>query len=57
MPIWKVELIEEAHADFKNLDGNVKKQVLKQLLKLVKRDRALLFCHPQVFCRGNRSQA
>ena len=34
MPIWKVELIEEAHADFKNLDGNVKKQVLKQLLKL-----------------------
>jgi len=57
VPIWKVELIEEAHADFKNLDGNVKKQVLKQLLKLVKRDRALLFCHPQVFCRGNRSQA
>ncbi len=34
MPIWKVELIEEAQADFKKLDGRVKKLVLKQLVKL-----------------------
>lgn len=34
MPTWKVELIAEAHADFNRLDGSVKKQVLKQLLKL-----------------------
>jgi mRNA interferase RelE/StbE len=31
---WKVELIPEAHADFNKLDGSVKKQVLKQLVKL-----------------------
>ena len=34
MPAWKVELIPEAHADFNKLDGSVKKQVLKQLVKL-----------------------
>jgi len=34
VPTWKVELIAEAHADFNRLDGSVKKQVLKQLLKL-----------------------
>nr|NJM01454.1 addiction module toxin RelE [Desulfobacula sp.] len=34
MPIWKIELIPEARADFKELDGSVKKQVLKQLIKL-----------------------
>ena len=34
MPTWKVELIPEAHADFNKLDGSVKKQVLKQLVKL-----------------------
>ena len=34
MPIWKIELIQEAHADFNNLDGHVKKLVLKQLVKL-----------------------
>lgn len=34
MPTWKVELIQEAHADFKRLDGHVKKLVLKQLVKL-----------------------
>ena len=34
MPTWKVELIPEAHADFTRLDGSVKKQVLKQLVKL-----------------------
>ena len=34
MPTWKVELIAEAHADFDRLDGSVKKQVLKQLVKL-----------------------
>ena len=34
MPNWKVELIVEAHADFNRLDGSVKKQVLKQLVKL-----------------------
>ncbi len=36
MPTWKVELIPEAHADFKRLDGSVKKRVLKQLIKLEK---------------------
>lgn len=36
MPTWKVELIPEAHADFKRLDGSVKKKVLKQLIKLEK---------------------
>ena len=34
MPKWKVELIAEAQADFSKLDGSVKKQVLKQLIKL-----------------------
>ena len=34
MPNWKVELIPEAHTDFNKLDGSVKKQVLKQLVKL-----------------------
>ena len=34
MPIWKVELVPEAQADFKKLDGSVKKRVLKQLVKL-----------------------
>ena len=34
MLTWKVELIPEAHADFKRLDGSVKKRVLKQLVKL-----------------------
>ena len=34
MPTWKVELIPEAHTDFNKLDGSVKKQVLKQLVKL-----------------------
>lgn len=34
MPTWKVELIPEAHVDFNRLDGSVKKQVLKQLVKL-----------------------
>ena len=34
MPNWKVELIAEAHADFNRLDGSVKKQVLKQFVKL-----------------------
>jgi mRNA interferase RelE/StbE len=34
VPTWKVELIPEAHADFNGLDGSVKKQVLKQLVKL-----------------------
>jgi mRNA interferase RelE/StbE len=32
--IWKVELIPEAHTDFNKLDGSIKKQVLKQLVKL-----------------------
>ena len=36
MPTWKVELVPEAHADFKRLDGSVKKKVLKQLIKLEK---------------------
>ncbi|MDD3248817.1 MAG: addiction module toxin RelE [Smithellaceae bacterium] len=34
MPTWKVELIQEAQNDFNNLDGSVKKRVLKQLVKL-----------------------
>ena len=34
MPNWKVELIAEAYADFNRLDGSVKKQVLKQFVKL-----------------------
>lgn len=34
MPTWKVKLIPEAHSDFNKLDGSVKKQVLKQLVKL-----------------------
>ena len=34
MTNWKVELIPEAHTDFNKLDGSVKKQVLKQLVKL-----------------------
>jgi mRNA interferase RelE/StbE len=34
VPIWKVELIAEARADFNGLDGSVKKRVLKQLVKL-----------------------
>jgi mRNA interferase RelE/StbE len=32
--IWKVELTAEAHEDFNRLDGSIKKQVLKQLVKL-----------------------
>ena len=36
MMTWKVELIPEAHADFKRLDGSVKKKILKQLVKLEK---------------------
>ncbi len=36
MPTWRVELIAEAQADFNNLDGSVKKRVLKQLIKLEK---------------------
>ena len=34
MPTWKVELIPGAHTDFNKLDGSVKKQVFKQLVKL-----------------------
>jgi mRNA interferase RelE/StbE len=34
VPTWKVELIPEAHADFKKLDGSVKIKVLKQFIKL-----------------------
>ncbi len=34
MPTWKVELTPEAHTDFNKLDGSVKKQVLKQFIKL-----------------------
>jgi len=34
VPIWKVELIPEAHEDFNGLDGSIKKQILKQLIKL-----------------------
>jgi mRNA interferase RelE/StbE len=33
---WKVELIAEAQADFYRLDGSIRKQVLKQLVKLEK---------------------
>lgn len=36
MPTWKVELIAEAQADFYRLDGSIRKQVLKQLVKLEK---------------------
>jgi len=36
VPNWKVELVPEAQADFKRLDGSVKKRVLKQLVKLEK---------------------
>jgi len=36
VPTWKVELVPEAQADFKRLDGSVKKKVLKQLIKLEK---------------------
>ena len=36
MPTWKVKLIPEAVADFNNLDGAVKKRVLKQIVKLEK---------------------
>ena len=39
MPNWKVELIAEAHTDFNKLDGSVKKQVLKQLVKLEQNPR------------------
>ncbi len=39
MPTWKVELIPEAHTDFNKLDGSVKKQVLKQLVKLERNSR------------------
>jgi hypothetical protein len=34
VPKWKVELVAEVQADFSILDGSVKKQVLKQLVKL-----------------------
>ncbi len=34
MPTWKVELTLEAQADFNRLEGSVRKQVLKQLVKL-----------------------
>jgi mRNA interferase RelE/StbE len=34
VPTWKVELTLEAQADFNRLDGSVRKQVLKQLVKL-----------------------
>ena len=34
MPTWKVELTLDAQADFNRLDGSVRKQVLKQLVKL-----------------------
>jgi mRNA interferase RelE/StbE len=36
VPTWKVELIAEAQADFYRLDGSIRKQVLKQLVKLEK---------------------
>jgi len=39
VPTWKVELIPEACEDFKGLDGSVKKQVLKQLVKLEQNPR------------------
>jgi len=34
VPTWKVELTPEALADFNKLDGSVKKQILKQIVKL-----------------------
>ena len=34
MQTWKVELLPEAQKDYNNLDGSVKKLVLKQLVKL-----------------------
>ena len=34
MQTWKVELVPEAQNEFNALDGSVKKQVLKQLVKL-----------------------
>jgi mRNA interferase RelE/StbE len=34
VPTWKVELTLEAQADFNRLEGSVRKQVLKQLVKL-----------------------
>jgi mRNA interferase RelE/StbE len=34
VPTWKVELTPEAQADFNRLEGSVRKQVLKQLVKL-----------------------
>jgi mRNA interferase RelE/StbE len=34
VPTWKVELIPEAQKDYNNLDGSVRKHVLKQLVKL-----------------------
>jgi len=39
VPTWKIELIEEAVADFKKLDGSVRKAVLRQLAKLEKDPR------------------
>lgn len=39
MPTWKVELIPEASEDFKGLDGSVKKQILKHLVKLEQNPR------------------
>ncbi|MBW1706204.1 MAG: addiction module toxin RelE [Deltaproteobacteria bacterium] len=36
MTTWKVKLVPEAQAEFDRLDGSVKKQVLKQLVKLEK---------------------
>ena len=36
MQTWKVELLPEAQQDFNNLDGSVRKSVLKQLVKLEK---------------------
>jgi mRNA interferase RelE/StbE len=39
VPNWKVEFIAEAHADFIRLDGSVKKQILKQFIKLEKSSR------------------
>jgi mRNA interferase RelE/StbE len=39
VPTWKVEFIPEACEDFQSLDGSVKKQVLKQLVKLEQNPR------------------
>jgi mRNA interferase RelE/StbE len=36
VPTWKVELIPEAQKDYNNLDGSVRRHVLKQLVKLEK---------------------